>query len=236
MWMTQSAAFGAALLEPDEEQAAIVRWQRFEDRDALEVLMRAHARLAWSQARRWTDNPTHLEDLVAAGMIGLVRAASNFDLTRDVRYATYATWWVRNEIATALSRVRTVIDIPFRSRDAASPDKTIICVSGDAGGPDDELGLLESVASEEPNPEECVLSQSSLSTMRNALLTALADLPEREANVIYRRRLSESGESLSDIAAAFAITPAQVRQVETRALSLLRDTLVARGFSLSVLH
>ena len=79
MCLSRDAALSAPMLDIDEERSAIRLWQDHRDRRALETLVRAHARLAWSVARRWTDNPAHLEDLVAAGMIGLVRAAERFE-------------------------------------------------------------------------------------------------------------------------------------------------------------
>ena len=64
------AAAQEPLLEFDQERDAIRRWQMNDDREALELLLRSHARQAWSMAARWTDNPSHLEDLAAEGIIG----------------------------------------------------------------------------------------------------------------------------------------------------------------------
>ena len=103
------------LLSFEQERAAISGWQDRGDRAALEVLLRSHARQAWSHAARFTDNPVHLEDLAAEGVMGLLRAADSFDRAQDVRFATYAAWWVRNAVSSALSRIKAVIDIPSRT-------------------------------------------------------------------------------------------------------------------------
>ena len=115
MSITYLAAMKEPLLAVEQEREALRKWQEDRDRNALELLLRSHARQAWSQASRWTDNPVHLEDLVAEGMIGLMRAADNFNRDMDVRFATYSSWWVMTSISTALSRVKTVIDIPPRA-------------------------------------------------------------------------------------------------------------------------
>ena len=112
------STFGSALREPylslEEEREAIRAWQEEEDRTALGLLVRSHARQAWSQARKWTNDMVDLEDLVAEGMIALIEAANNFDLKRDVRFSTYANWFVKNRIFAALLKFKTTIDVPTR--------------------------------------------------------------------------------------------------------------------------
>jgi len=113
--MSYQAAMRVPLLSFEQERAAIGGWQDRGDRKALELLVCAHARQAWALAARFTDNPTHLEDLAAEGMMGLLRAADSFDRSQDVRFSTYASWWVRNAISAAVARIKAVIDIPART-------------------------------------------------------------------------------------------------------------------------
>ena len=77
------AALNEPMLAPEVERAAICAWQDDRDPHALELLLRSHARQAWAQAARWSDNPSQIEDLVAEGMIGLMRAADRFDRALD---------------------------------------------------------------------------------------------------------------------------------------------------------
>ncbi len=181
MCLSRDAALSAPMLDIDEEKSAIRLWQDHGDRRALEILIRSHARLAWSVARRWTDNPAHLEDLVAAGMIGLVRAAERFDRTRDVRFATYSVWWIRNEVTDALPRVRGVVDVPLR---AASTSQAVTIVHGqlalDAAPGEDDLDILGSLPADDPGPEEQMLSEAADHVMCAALAEALAALPTLE--------------------------------------------------------
>ncbi|ETX16322.1 RNA polymerase sigma-70 factor [Roseivivax halodurans JCM 10272] len=224
------------MLDIEEERSAIRRWQEDGDRRALETLIRSHARLAWSVARRWTDNPTHLEDLVAAGMIGLVRAAERFDRTRDVRFATYSVWWVRNEITDALPHVRGVVDVPLR---AASTSQAVTIVHGklalDAAPEEDDIDILGNLPDAEAGPEERMLLQASENVMIYALTEALATLPPLEEKVIRARRLHETPTSPAELAAALGISAGRIRQVETRAMGLLQRHLLERGFNVAQL-
>jgi RNA polymerase primary sigma factor len=66
-------------------------------------------RLVVSEAKRWTNRGLGLPDLVEEGNVGLYHAVELFDPTRDIRFSTYATWWIRQAIRRALvNSVRTV--------------------------------------------------------------------------------------------------------------------------------
>ena len=107
--MSYQAAMRVPLLSFEQERAAIGGWQDRGDRKALELLVCAHARQAWALAARFTDNPTHLEDLAAEGMMGLLRAADSFDRSQDVRFSTYASWWIRSSIQDYVLRNWSIV-------------------------------------------------------------------------------------------------------------------------------
>jgi RNA polymerase sigma-32 factor len=89
------AARAARMLEADEERRLIDRAQAG-DRAALDALVRSHTPLvlkhALHVARSFRGAPA---DLVQEGMLGLLEAVRHFDLRKNVRLSTYATWWIR---------------------------------------------------------------------------------------------------------------------------------------------
>jgi RNA polymerase sigma-32 factor len=89
------AARKAPLLERDEEYELAKRWREENDTSALHQLTTAHMRLVIALAARFRGYGLPLPDLVQEGYIGLLEAARRFEPERDVRFATYATWWVR---------------------------------------------------------------------------------------------------------------------------------------------
>jgi RNA polymerase sigma-32 factor len=88
-------AMQAPYLERDEEQALAQAWRDEADPEALHRLTEAHLRLVVSLATRFRGFGLPFGDLVQEGYVGLLEAAARFDPDRDVRFATYATWWVR---------------------------------------------------------------------------------------------------------------------------------------------
>jgi RNA polymerase primary sigma factor len=87
---------------------------RIEDGDceAREHLVRANLRLVVNLARRYQGKGLDLQDLVAEGNLGLLRAAEAFDASMNTRFSTYAAYWVKQSIRRALLNMSRTIRLP----------------------------------------------------------------------------------------------------------------------------
>ena len=83
-----------------------------EANQARSRMVLANIRLVVSMARRYQHTPGDLEDLVQEGTIGLIRAVERFDPSRGYRFSTYATWWIRDGITSALVAKGRTIRLP----------------------------------------------------------------------------------------------------------------------------
>jgi len=68
-------------------------------------------------ARRYLGRGVPFEDLVGAGNLGVVEAAYRFDASRGVKFGSYAAWWIRKAITTALGTASSVVAVPRYSFD-----------------------------------------------------------------------------------------------------------------------
>jgi RNA polymerase primary sigma factor len=81
-------------------------------RDAKHELIAANLRLVVWVARRYQGRGLSLDELVQEGTLGLMKAVDRFQYRRGLRFANYATWWIRHEILRALSHHARTIRIP----------------------------------------------------------------------------------------------------------------------------
>ncbi|WP_419899395.1 RNA polymerase sigma factor RpoD [Roseomonas sp. USHLN139] len=91
--------------------AEVARGER-DMRKAKEELTRANLRLVVHIAKRYRNRGLMFGDLIQEGNIGLMRAVDKFDWRRGFKFATYATWWVRQAITRSLADQARTIRVP----------------------------------------------------------------------------------------------------------------------------
>ncbi|MGH6937426.1 RNA polymerase factor sigma-32, partial [Hypericibacter sp.] len=95
-----------------EEEGELTRaWSIERDDVALQKLVSAHLRMVISQATRYRSYGLALSDLVQEGTVGLMQAAERFDPGRQVRFSTYAIWWIRAAIQDYVLRNWSVVRV-----------------------------------------------------------------------------------------------------------------------------
>ena len=101
-----------------EEEARLARAAHRGDADARRRLVESNLRLVVAIARRQTRAGVDALDLIQEGNIGLMTAAERFDPSRGVRFATYASWWIRSSMRRAVAAESGPIRLPDRVLDA----------------------------------------------------------------------------------------------------------------------
>jgi RNA polymerase primary sigma factor len=81
-------------------------------RRAREELTRANLRLVVYIARKYRNRGLMLGDLIQEGSLGLMRAVEKFDWRRGFKFATYATWWIRQSVTRAIADQSRTIRVP----------------------------------------------------------------------------------------------------------------------------
>jgi RNA polymerase sigma-32 factor len=103
------AAMKAPYLDRDEERRLAVRWKDARDQAALHRLTSAHMRLVIAIAARFRFYGLSMSDLIQEGHVGLLQAAARFEPEREVRFSTYATWWIRASIQDYILRNWSIV-------------------------------------------------------------------------------------------------------------------------------
>ena len=103
------AAMKAPYLERDEEHKLAVEWKERKDQEALHRLTSAHMRLVIAIAARFRYFGLSMSDLIQEGHVGLLEAAARFEPEREVRFSTYATWWIRASIQDYILRNWSIV-------------------------------------------------------------------------------------------------------------------------------
>jgi len=97
------------LLSRDHEFELARRWREQNDARALHELVSAYTRLVIATAVRFRNYGLPMGDLVQEGNVGLMQAASRFEPDRDVRFSTYATWWIRSAMQDFVLRNWSIV-------------------------------------------------------------------------------------------------------------------------------
>lgn len=102
-----------------EEEVVLVQQIKHGDREALNTLVKANLRFVVSVAKQYQGKGLALADLVNEGNYGLLKAAQKFDDTRGFKFISFAVWWIRESILSAISIHSRTIRCPLHKQTLA---------------------------------------------------------------------------------------------------------------------
>ena len=186
-----------------EEQAAFAA-MALGDRTARDKLIRHNLRLVAHVAKKYYTTPDRQDDFISIGTIGLIKAVDTYDPARTVRFASYASQCIQNELRMHLRRVR---------REAGT-----LSLQEPLEGENGMLTLADTLPDEAVMEEDCERRDAAA-----RLRTLVEQLPERDRQLLTLRYGLGGGAPLTqqEVAARFGISRSYVSRLEKRALAEL---------------
>ena len=186
-----------------EEQASFAA-MALGDRSARDKLIRHNLRLVAHVAKKYYTTPDKQDDFISIGTIGLIKAVDTYDPARTVRFASYASQCIQNELRMHLRRVR---------REAGT-----LSLQEPLEGENGMLTLADTLPDEAVMEEDCERRDAAA-----RLRTLVEQLPERERRLLTLRYGLGGGAPLTqqEVATRFGISRSYVSRLEKRALTEL---------------
>ncbi len=220
---------------------------------AREKLILGNLRLVLSVIQRFTGRGEDADDLFQIGVIGLMKAISNFDLTKDVRFSTYCVPMIAGELrrhlrdSHAVRVSRSLRDLAYKAMqareqltselgreptaqqiaDALGTERSEVVLALESIS--DPVSLYEPIYSDSGDPLYLIDqigdpdSTDSSWMSELALRDALAALSDREKNILRRRFWQ--GKTQVEVAQEIGISQAQVSRLEKAAIARIKEQL-----------
>lgn len=96
----------------NEQQKELIRLAQSGDIKSRDKLISSNLRFVLQVARRLTGRGVDFDELVAEGVVGMMRAIELFDLTKDVHFTTYASSWIKQKMINVIRDEGRIIKIP----------------------------------------------------------------------------------------------------------------------------
>jgi RNA polymerase primary sigma factor len=201
-------------------------------------LLEGNLRFVITVAKQYQNQGLDFPDLIAEGNLGLMKAIQNFDWSKNLRFISYAVWWVKQSILQSLNDNARTIRLPVNVvQDLHRAKKEVEQTGGQLGEKFQNLPsmidldmnineegdtLIDIIKNEQADmPDEAFNSQDVL---KSKLIGLLDSLDDREKVIIQDYfGLSGTPRTLEDIGGDFNLTKERVRQIKEKALRKLRN-------------
>ena len=188
-----------------DEESELIKKAKEGCMSSRDRILESNLRFVFDQAKKLTGRGVPICELIAEGNIGLIKALDKFDVTRDVRFISYAVWWVKQAMYEAIEKQYAIDSNTVEAETETELDADV----------EPRQGRIEQVESEDSCKKEkdTELVWKLLSTIGGK---------ERDVIIKYYGLGEHKAKSLSEIGGEMDITSERVRQIKIDALMKLK--------------
>jgi RNA polymerase primary sigma factor len=201
-------------------------------------LLEGNLRFVITVAKQYQNQGLDFPDLISEGNLGLMKAIQNFDWSKNLRFISYAVWWVKQSILQSLNDNARTIRLPVNVVQDLHRAKKVIESNGgkledkfqnlpsmvglDMSINEDGDTLVDVLKNEQAEmPDEIFNSKDELKKQLISLLNVLDDREKVIVEDYYG--LTGTPRTLEDIGGDFGLTKERVRQIKEKSLRKLRN-------------
>jgi RNA polymerase primary sigma factor len=192
------------------------------DESARQQLALSNLPFVVAVARKFANRGARLDDLIQEGNIGLMKAIEHFDAKKNVRFATYAVWWIRAYITRYLKDNRSQV------RGGQSERASMIDLSLDAPL-DEEADSTYMDKLEDPHhgPQDQLIATEQAEDVQEALSKVRKRIGDLGWDILQERLTQDKPRTLEELGQRWGVSRERVRQVELKTKSFLARYLSA---------
>lgn len=207
-------------LTKEQEKELIIKAKKG-DLKAQNMILTANLKFVFSVAKKYKGHGVSMEDLIAEGNMGMVKAIKKFNVNYDIKFFSYAVWWIRQSIQTLVKKTQQYKDIEKGEDELNS----IVSDNAVSDSEDEIVSKRESVL-----PYEDEDTNRQIEENRKVVVDKLlVGLDGREKLIIeqYYGLNGNKGQNLKEIGEKLGISKERVRQIKKRTLFRMRSEVLA---------
>ena len=186
---------------------------------AQNEIIESNLKFVFDIARHYTGRGAPISDLISEGNMGLLRAIDKFDETKDVKFISYAVWWIRQYMLDSIRKKKLLNIVEIENSETNTSLESSI-----SDDEDEIVGSNDKAFSNEIEEYKRELSQSQKEVIKK-LLNCL-NKREREIIESYYGINDKEELNLSEIGEKFGLTSERVRQIKLSAFKKLRTSMM----------
>lgn len=185
--------------------------------DSCKRIVMAYLKVVSKIALKVADTLQQFKEVISEGVFGILDAIKHFDLTKEVRFMTYAQWWIKYRVSEW-----------FKNKSVVKYSNNVISINAPANVECDDSYTIEDTIADDNNTFDDIVEKDYENKQIEILNDSLSILSDRNREIVKRY---SSGETLQQIANDMNISSERVRQVYNRSLEKLKEYFISKNIN-----